>query len=97
MASVAGLAPARSRWKDGSLGLLCIHGQYAAGVGIAPTPAGFQPAVQTHYTIQRLVVPRGNAPRSSGYRPGALLLSYGTNGLATSFDGCHQAYVGVSR
>ena len=27
---------------------------------------------------RRLVVPRGNAPRSSGYQPGALLLSYGT-------------------
>ena len=25
-----------------------------------------------------LVVPRGNAPRSSGYQPDALLLSYGT-------------------
>lgn len=25
-----------------------------------------------------MVVPRGNAPRSSGYQPGALLLSYGT-------------------
>src|SRR2546422_10229694 len=25
-----------------------------------------------------LVVPRGNAPRSSGYQPGALLLSYET-------------------
>ena len=25
-----------------------------------------------------LVVPRGDAPRSSGYQPGALLLSYGT-------------------
>jgi len=25
----------------------------AAGVGLAPTPAGLQPAVQTFYTIQR--------------------------------------------
>ena len=25
-----------------------------------------------------MVVPRGNAPRSSGYQPGALLLSYET-------------------
>jgi len=30
---------------------------------------------------QRLVVPRGNAPRSPGYRPGALLLSYRTGKL----------------
>ena len=26
----------------------------------------------------KVVVPRGNAPRSSGYQPGALLLSYRT-------------------
>ncbi len=32
----------------------------------------------------RMVVPRGNAPRSSGYQPGALLLSYGTE----SESGC---------
>ena len=29
-----------------------------------------------------LIVPRGNAPRSSGYRPGALLLSYRTGQAA---------------
>src|SRR5207302_2177428 len=28
--------------------------------------------------LPKVVVPRGNAPRSSGYRPGALLLSYRT-------------------
>src|SRR5207247_10472071 len=50
----------------------------ATGVGIAPTPPGLQPSVQTNYTIQWLVVPRGNAPRSSAYQAGALLLSYRT-------------------
>jgi hypothetical protein len=30
------------------------------------------------WSLRSLVVPRGNAPRSSGYRPGALLLSYRT-------------------
>jgi hypothetical protein len=29
MASVAGLAPARFRWKDGVRDLLCIHGRKA--------------------------------------------------------------------
>ena len=28
--------------------------------------------------VEKVVVPRGNAPRSSGYQPGALLLSYRT-------------------
>ena len=51
----------------------------ATGVGIAPTPPGLQPSVQTNYTIQWLVVPRGNAPRSSAYQAGALLLSYETS------------------
>ena len=31
-----------------------------------------------------LVLPHGNDPRSSGYRPGALPLSYGRNGGASS-------------
>src|SRR3954464_9923472 len=50
----------------------------AAGAGIAPTLPVLQTGVQTHYTIQRfeMVLPRGNAPRSFGYRPKALLLSY---------------------
>ena len=30
------------------------------------------------YSGMNVVVPRGNAPRSSGYQPGALLLSYRT-------------------
>ncbi len=30
------------------------------------------------YILRLKVVPRGNAPRSSGYQPGALLLSYET-------------------
>jgi hypothetical protein len=33
------------------------------------------------WSFQRLVVPRGNAPRSSGYQPGALLIE-----LRDSFD-----------
>ena len=51
MASVAGLAPARTSLKGWVLGLLCIHGQ-------------------------KVVALRGNAPRSTAYQAGALLLSY---------------------
>src|ERR1044071_707447 len=46
-------------------------------VGIAPT----SPPLQGGANLPQLlgvVVPRGNAPRSSGYQPGALLLSYRT-------------------
>lgn len=35
-----------------------VHSTMAAGVGIAPTPAGLQPAVQTVYTIQRICLKR---------------------------------------
>src|SRR5689334_8652216 len=45
LASVAGLAPARLRWKDGPLDLLCIHGrelEMAPKVGIAPTSPRLQ-------------------------------------------------------
>ena len=82
----------RAEWDDGvreqwSDGFQCsntpiLHRSdfvLATGVGIAPTPPGLQPSVQTNHTIQWLVVPRGNARRSSGYQPDALLLSYETS------------------
>ena len=52
-------------------------------VGVAPT----SPPLQGGANLPQLlgvVVPAGNAPASSGYQPGALLLSYETNfwGLA---------------
>ena len=61
----------------------------APEVGIAPTSPRFQRGANLPQLLRemvrrvvgggrRLVVPRGNAPRSSGYQPGALLLSYGT-------------------
>ena len=56
LASVIGLAPIRPGLKDRLRELLCIHGllslEMATGVGIAPTPPGLQPGVQTDYTIQ---------------------------------------------
>lgn len=64
MASVIGLAPIRPDLKGRLRELLCIHGQKR----LAEPKLG----------ERRLVVPAGNAPASSGYQPGALLLSYET-------------------
>jgi hypothetical protein len=47
-------------------------------VGIAPTSPPLQGGANLPQLPGEMVVPRGNAPRSSGYQPGALLLSYGT-------------------
>ncbi len=48
----------------------------AAGVGIAPTLSGLQPVAHLSKPSGGMVLPRGDAPRSAGYRPAALLLSY---------------------
>ena len=51
----------------------------APEVGIAPTSPRLQRGANLPQLLRdKLVVPRGNAPRSSGYQPGALLLSYRT-------------------
>src|SRR5437016_2375210 len=52
-------------------------------VGIAPTSPPLQgganlPQLLGVLSQHKLVVPAGNAPASSGYQPGALLLSYRT-------------------
>ena len=47
-------------------------------VGIAPTSPPLQGGANLAQLLGELVVPAGNAPASSGYQPGALLLSYGT-------------------
>ena len=92
MASVAGLAPARTCLKGRMRELLCIHGRrMVSEAGIAPTSPPLQGGANLSQLLgddwigaglesgsRRLVVPRGNAPRSSAYRAGALLLSYGT-------------------
>jgi hypothetical protein len=87
LASVIGLAPIRPGLKDRLLELLCIHGRLTKlvpEVGIAPTSPRLQRGANLSQLLggagarQRLVVPAGNAPASSGYQPGALLLSYET-------------------
>ena len=47
-------------------------------VGIAPTSPRLQRGANLPQLLGEMVVPAGNAPASSGYQPGALLLSYGT-------------------
>ena len=74
-------------------GALCLEDRHAgcyiktaekvAGVGSAPTYAELQSAAhlsEPSSVKKRVVPPRGDAPRSSGYQPGALLLSYGGEG-----------------
>lgn len=85
MASVIGLAPIRPGLKDRLLELLCIHGlKMVPEVGIAPTSPRLQRGANLSQLLggagarRLLVVPAGNAPASSGYQPGALLLSYET-------------------
>ena len=48
-------------------------------VGIAPTSPRLQRGANLPQLLGEMVVPRGNAPRSPGYQPGALLLSYETS------------------
>ena len=85
MASVIGLAPIRPGLKGRLLDLLCIHGRKVVPeVGSAPTSPPLQGGANLPQLLggacarRKMVVPRGNAPRSSGYQPGALLLSYRT-------------------
>ena len=84
LVSVAGLAPARTSLKGWMLELLWIHGLLAQGhqmapeVGIAPTSPRLQRGANLPQLFGEMVVLAGNAPASSGYQPGALLLSYGT-------------------
>ena len=92
MASVAGLASARACLKGRMRELLCIHGRrMVPEAGIAPTSPPLQGGANLSQLLgdgwigtgpesgsRKMVVPRGNAPRSPAYRAGALLLSYGT-------------------
>src|SRR5438093_10340954 len=49
-------------------------------VGIAPTSPRLQRGANLPQLLGEMVVRRGNAPRSSAYQAGALLLSYRTHG-----------------
>ena len=80
LASVVGLAPTRLRWKDGPRELLCIHGRRKWSPRLVSRQRlfGFSEALicLSYSGYLKMVLPRGNAPRSVGYRPTALLLSY---------------------
>lgn len=62
--------------------MLLLHqcrNEMAAGVGSAPTSADLQSAAhlsEPSSVLLKMVPRRGDAPRSAGYRPAALLLSY---------------------
>ena len=91
MASVIGLAPIRPDLKGRLRELLCIHGQkwsprlvsrqrllvFSEALICLSYSGGW--LAEQKLSERRLVVPAGNAPASSGYQPGALLLSYETS------------------
>src|SRR5438128_1559186 len=81
MASVIGLAPIRPDLKGRLRELLCIHGQkWSPRLVSRQRLLVFSEAlICLSYSGGKLVVPAGNAPASSGYQPGALLLSYETS------------------
>ena len=78
MASVIGLAPIRPDLKGRLRELLCIHGQeWSPRLVSRQRLLVFSEGVIC-LSYSGMVVPAGNAPASSGYQPGALLLSYET-------------------
>src|SRR5207244_4198285 len=80
MASVIGLAPIRPDLKGRLRELLCIHGQkWSPRLVSRQRLLVFSEALICLSYSGELVVPAGNAPASSGYQPGALLLSYETS------------------
>ena len=95
LASVIGLAPIRPDLKGRLRELLCIHGQkWSPRLVSRQRLLVFSEALICLSYSGELVVPAGNAPASSGYQPGALLLSYRTKKplerrtLATPLESC---------
>ena len=80
MASVIGLASIRPDLKGRLRELLCIHGQkWSPRLVSRQRLLVFSEALICLSYSGEMVVPAGNAPASSGYQPGALLLSYRTS------------------
>ena len=91
MASVIGLAPIRPDLKGRLRELLCIHGRkWSPRLVSRQRLLVFSEALiclsysgnwfgKPNLGERTMVVPAGNAPASSGYQPGALLLSYETS------------------
>src|SRR2546422_10253327 len=78
--SVIGLAPIRPDLKGRLRELLCIHGQkWSPRLVSRQRLLVFSEALICLSYSGEMVVPAGNAPASSGYQPGALLLSYETS------------------
>src|ERR1039458_8027024 len=60
-------------------------------VGIAPTSPPLQGGANLPQLLGEMVVPRGNAPRSSAYQADALLLSYRTENGSRGARGGHPS------
>ena len=74
-----GLAPIRPDLKGRLRELLCIHGRmWSPRLVSRQRLLVFSEVLICLSYSGKLVVPAGNAPASSGYQPGALLLSYET-------------------
>ncbi len=77
----AGAAPAPADWKTAMLAVtpmtLLSSVKVVAAAGIAPAFPPLQGGANLSQLNSLVVPPQGNAPRSAGYRPAALLLSYG--------------------
>lgn len=74
----AGAAPAPAVWKTAVLAVTPMtRMKVVAASGIAPDSPRLQRGADLSQLHSQMVPPRGIAPRSIGYRPIALLLSYG--------------------
>jgi len=76
----AGAAPAPAVWKTAVLAVTPMtRMKMVAASGIAPDSPRLQRGANLSQLHSQMVPPRGIAPRSIGYRPIALLLSYRGN------------------
>lgn len=86
LASASGLAPDRTCLKGTALDdFVFADIKLAPEDGIAPPTHGFSVHCSTLLSYSGMVLLVGNAPTSSGYQPGALLLSYRRKGFRASW------------
>ena len=73
-----GAAPTRSVWKTDMLAVTSMPRNWSLEWVVRPPLRIFNPPLiyLSHPALDKMVPLRGDAPRSAGYRPAALLLSY---------------------
>ncbi len=73
-----GAAPTRSVWKTDMLAVTSMPRNWSLEWVARPPLRIFNPPLiyLSHPALDKMVPLRGDAPRSAGYRPAALLLSY---------------------